>query len=73
MRRVRLSAPPPLLKVGESGAFRRGVLGKSNKSCRMQTDSRVVANIRQMLIDDVGPVIRLQAREGDVGDRPRHA
>jgi len=52
MHRVQLGEAPQLLKVGESGEFKRGTLGESKESYRIETYGRVVAITRQVLIND---------------------
>jgi len=66
MHRVQLGEAPQLLKVGESGEFKRGTLGESKESYRIETYGRVVAITRQVLInDDLDAFTRIPAMYGN--------
>lgn len=65
MHRVQLGEAPQLLKVAENGEFKRGTLGESKESYRIETYGRVVAITRQVLInDDLGAFTRIPAIYG---------
>tara|TARA_R110000787_G_scaffold143488_5_gene257284 strand:- start:55641 stop:57668 length:2028 start_codon:yes stop_codon:yes gene_type:complete len=66
MHRVQLGEAPQLLKVNESGEFKRGTLGESKESYRIETYGRVVAITRQVLInDDLDAFTRIPAMYGN--------
>ncbi|CAM3632992.1 peptidase U37 [Thalassospira profundimaris] len=66
MHRVQLGEAPQLLKVDESGEFKRGTLGESKESYRIETYGRVVAITRQVLInDDLDAFTRIPAMYGN--------
>ena len=69
MHRVQLGEAPQLLKVGESGEFKRGALGESKESYRIETYGRVIAIARQVLInDDLDAFTRIPAMYGNAID-----
>jgi hypothetical protein len=66
MHRIQMGEAPQLLKVNESGEFKRGTLGESNESYRIETYGRVVAITRQALInDDLDAFTRIPAMYGN--------
>jgi len=66
MHRVQLGEAPQLLKVEESGEFKRGSLGEAKESYRIETYGRVVAITRQVLInDDLDAFTRIPAMYGN--------
>jgi len=66
MHRVQLGEAPQLLKVNESGEFKRGTLGEAKESYRIETYGRVVAITRQVLInDDLDAFTRIPAMYGN--------
>lgn len=66
MHRVQLGEAPQLLEVGESGEFKRGMLGESKESYKVKTYGRVVAITRQVLInDDLDAFTRIPAMYGN--------
>ncbi|MCQ0988033.1 hypothetical protein MF134_10245 [Jiella sp. LLJ827] len=66
MQRVQLGEAPQLLKVGESGDFKRGTLGERKESYRIETYGRVIAITRQVLIsDDLDAFTRMPAMYGN--------
>jgi hypothetical protein len=57
---------PQLLKVNESGEFKRGTLAESKESYRIETYGRVVGITRQVLInDDLDAFTRIPAMYGN--------
>ena len=66
MHRVQMGEAPQLLKVAESGEFKRGSIGESKESYRIETYGRVVAITRQVLInDDLDAFTRIPAMYGN--------
>jgi hypothetical protein len=65
MYRVQIGEAPQLLKVNESGEFKRGTIAESKESYRIETYGRVVAITRQVLInDDLDAFTRIPAMYG---------
>jgi hypothetical protein len=65
MHRVQIGEAPQLLKVNESGEFKRGTIAESKESYRIETYGRVVAITRQVLInDDLDAFTRIPAMYG---------
>jgi hypothetical protein len=65
MNRVQIGEAPQLLKVNESGEFKRGTIAESKESYRIETYGRVVAITRQVLInDDLDAFTRIPAMYG---------
>lgn len=65
MNRVQLGEAPQLLKVSESGEFKRGTIAESKESYRIETYGRVVGVTRQVLInDDLDAFTRIPAMYG---------
>ncbi len=66
MHRVQMGEAPQLLKVNESGEFKRGTIGESKESYRIETYGRVVGITRQVLInDDLDAFTRIPAMYGN--------
>ncbi len=66
MHRVQMGEAPQLLKVNESGEFKRGTLAESKESYRIETYGRVVGITRQVLInDDLDAFTRIPAMYGN--------
>jgi len=66
MHRVQMGEAPQLLKVNESGEFKRGAIGESKESYRIETYGRVVGITRQVLInDDLDAFTRIPAMYGN--------
>lgn len=65
MNRVQIGEAPQLLKVNESGEFKRGTIAESKESYRIETYGRVVGITRQVLInDDLDAFTRIPAMYG---------
>jgi hypothetical protein len=65
MNRVQIGEAPQLLKVNESGEFKRGTIAESKESYRIETYGRVVGVTRQVLInDDLDAFTRIPAMYG---------
>jgi hypothetical protein len=65
MNRVQIGEAPQLLKVSESGEFKRGTIAESKESYRIETYGRVVGVTRQVLInDDLDAFTRIPAMYG---------
>jgi hypothetical protein len=65
MNRVQIGEAPQLLKVNESGEFKRGSIAESKESYRLETYGRVVGITRQVLInDDLDAFTRIPAMYG---------
>jgi hypothetical protein len=65
MHRVQIGEAPQLLKVNESGEFKRGMIAESKESYRIETYGRVVGITRQVLInDDLDAFTRIPAMYG---------
>ena len=65
MNRVQIGEAPQLLKVSESGEFKRGTIAESKESYRIETYGRVVGITRQVLInDDLDAFTRIPAMYG---------
>lgn len=65
MHRVQIGEAPQLLKVNESGEFKRGAIAESKESYRIETYGRVVGITRQVLInDDLDAFTRIPAMYG---------
>lgn len=65
MNRVQIGEAPQLLKVNESGEFKRGTIAESKESYRIETYGRVVGITRQVLInDDLEAFTRIPAMYG---------
>ena len=65
MNRVQIGEAPQLLKVNESGEFKRGSIAESKESYRIETYGRVVGITRQVLInDDLDAFTRIPAMYG---------
>lgn len=65
MNRVQIGEAPQLLKVNESGEFKRGAIAESKESYRIETYGRVVGITRQVLInDDLDAFTRIPAMYG---------
>ena len=66
MHRVQMGEAPQLLEVNESGEFKRGTIGESKESYRIETYGRVVGITRQVLInDDLDAFTRIPAMYGN--------
>ncbi|MEG9884409.1 MAG: hypothetical protein V6Z86_07310 [Hyphomicrobiales bacterium] len=66
MHRVQIGEAPRLLKVNEDGEFKRGTLGESKESYRIETYGRVVSITRHVLInDDLDAFTRIPAMYGN--------
>ncbi len=62
---VAIGEAPQLLKVNESGEFKRGTIAESKESYRIETYGRVVGITRQVLInDDLDAFTRIPAMYG---------
>ena len=65
MNRVQIGEVPQLLKINESGEFKRGTIAESKESYRIETYGRVVGITRQVLInDDLDAFTRIPAMYG---------
>jgi len=65
MNRIQIGEVPQLLKINESGEFKRGTIAESKESYRIETYGRVVGITRQVLInDDLDAFTRIPAMYG---------